>query len=134
MAKRLLLPLLLIVTIPLWITEASAQLVDRPTLVTNTPLVAELFPPAKPYTLLTVVVDAANTRVLVQYSVSGNNARRLARFSLDGDRSVNYKMGMLMLLREALRNPDLQVFLSFTPETADSSFPVIGSVAVRPAP
>lgn len=87
------------------------------------------------FTLDTVLVDAQNNRILVRWDVKtpqGEIRRnQLGQFTLDSDRSIHYKLGMLMLLREALADSSLAVFITIKPGTEDFSLKTISGVALR---
>jgi hypothetical protein len=87
------------------------------------------------FTLDTVIVDSQNNRVLIRYDVETpeGEVRRsqLALFSLDSDRSIHYKMGMLMLLREAITDDSLRVFIGIKPGTENLSLKTVSSIAVQ---
>jgi len=87
------------------------------------------------YSVRVVVVDAKQTRVLVQYdmrTVGGTvHEKRLARFSIRNDLSRDYKLAMLMLLRDSMSNSGLPVYLTIVPDPNDSNaLPIIQAVAI----
>lgn len=87
------------------------------------------------FTIRTLFVNAEARVVIVQYDVvtPGAVVRRnqQGRFFLDNDASINYKMAMLMLLRDAMINKSLRVFISILPETENTSLKIIQSVALK---
>ena len=87
------------------------------------------------FTLNTVLVDSQNNRVLISYDIEtpeGELRRnQLGQFSLDSDLSIHYKMGMLMLLKEAIADDSLAVFIGIQPGTENLSLKTVRSIALQ---
>jgi len=87
------------------------------------------------YAIRTLFVDADSRVVIVAYDeVTPEGVlrqNRQGRFFLDNDASIHYKMAMLMLLRDAIADRSLKVFISIVPETEDTSLRIIRSVALQ---
>ncbi len=83
-----------------------------------------------------VIVDSEAESVLVVYdftSKEGEERRNLrAKIFLNNDRLINYKMAMLTLLRDAIQNDKLDVFISILPGTENTTNRTIRAVSIRP--
>ncbi len=93
--------------------------------------------PRSEFDVKTLIVDSNSEFVLVQYTQridDGPELTKLGWMFLSNDRKINYKMGMVTLLRDAIANPDRPVFIQIAPGTADTSRPIISSVGASPMP
>lgn len=113
-------------------TEFAIDLEDFPAL-------AEVIDPGRPQTefrVLTLVVNADSEFALVQYTQQTDNGPVLTRLGwvfLENNRRINYKMTMIAMLRDALDDPERDVWISIVPGTENTSRRIVASVALGPA-
>jgi hypothetical protein len=120
---------------------ATTSAVAQPT-VTNGTVASptDVFDPGGPKTVFavrSVMINASAEFALVSYSQQTDNGPTLTKAGwifLSNDRLINYKMGMISLLRDALADPTRAVGIQIVTGTENSSRPVIAAVAIGPKP
>jgi len=112
--------------------EFAIDLEDLPTL-------ADVIDPGRPQTefrVLTLVVNADSEFALVQYTQQTDDGPVLTRLGwifLENNRRINYKMTMIAMLRDALDDPERDVWIGIVPGTENTSRRIVASVALGPA-
>lgn len=92
--------------------------------------------PETTYRLRTLIVNAHDEFALIQYTQQTDDGPLLTRLGwifLSNDRRINYKMTMIAMLRDALDDPDRDVWISIVPGTENTSRRIVASVALGPA-
>lgn len=121
-----------------WSLTAQAQ-VDLNVNLEDFPGLTDVVDPGGPrntYRVLTLIVNANNEFALVQYTQQTDNGpvrTRLGWIFLSNDRRINYKMTMIAMLRDALDDPERNVWISIVPGTENTTRRVVASVALGPA-
>ena len=101
--------------------------------------VADVIDPGRPqteYRVLTLLVNADSEFALVQYTQQTDDGPQLTRIGwifLSNDRRINYKMTMIAMLRDALDDPERDVFISIVPATENTTRRIVSSVGLGPA-
>ncbi len=112
---------------PTWAQNGPGSVI-QPTPNSDVVVTPEMAPKIKTLRVDNLWVHSGENKVIVQYTTekfNGEILKNAAEFSLDSDRSIHYKMGMLMLLKESMENDSLEVRFGFKPDTGDKIIELI---------
>ena len=88
--------------------------------------------PTTAFTVRFVMVDTRNENVLVVYDWQRSDGESrenvIARFFLNNDRFINYKISMLTLLRDSISNENVRVWITLAPSTEGTTNQIISAV------
>ena len=91
--------------------------------------------PITVYRIKTLYISAKDELALVSYTQRTDNGptlKKLGWIFLSNDRSINYKMGMITLIRDAMADPSRGVGIQIVSGTANASRRIISAVSIGP--